>query len=201
MVTHSITDTNIPSTADKILAQEKLILLPAAYIPMAAEIFLKAMAACLKEVKSKKRPAAFCVDDLNGNMIFAGVVSYEPGEGGDEDAGNWTYVYTFNKSDIPEGSHIVKLNDTLVFPFINNTAYADYKCNFDTESLAVNSITTVLETIYHWLGDNAIADDEVAIDILGNLFKVSIINGEIVRSAEPSDELRTAIKSDSSIEV
>lgn len=200
MTTYELKDTSIPSNADKILTTEKLTLMPAAYIPMAADVFFKAIAEIMKETKNKKRPTAFCVDDMSGNMIFAAKVEYEPGEDNNEDGGNWTYIYTFNKTDLPENTHIIRLTDTLVFPFINNIAHHDYNFTFDKHELMVNVLTVLTECIYHWLADNASESDEVAIDINGNELKSSIVNGEIVRSATPSDEMRTAIKSDKDIE-
>lgn len=179
---------------------EKLgLVLDANYTERIADILFTSISEFLGKIKSTEHPVAFIFDELNGNFIAGAVVQYHAGKG-DKDPGNYSYIWTFDKSDIPDGSVEVRVIDQNFKTFFNGVSIQKYKMTVK-EEFFVNMIITLMKDISKWLDDNAAEGDITGIELDG-IFqaRVAVEGGEIVKSMEVIGDTKALIKSDASIE-
>ena len=153
----------------------------------------------LAQKKSKDKPAAFVFDELNGNFIMGADVEYHKGKDA-KDPGNYSYVWTFNKEDVPDKAVVVRLTDPEVKPIFN--MYTINKYNFSTDEKCIVTVYLFMaKMISKWLTDNASESDINGVE-LEEVFqaRVGVENGVVVKSIEPVGEIKVLIKDDASIE-
>lgn len=172
------------------------------YTNRVLKVFMEAVSECLGSIKRIEKPTAFVFNSLNGNFIMAAKVEYHPNEEKPDDlaAGNWSYVWTFDKEDI-EDCDVRTINDDLTKPFFINKAGQLFGMKFRDNSTMSMMMTTLAECISNWLNDNAREGEVIEIGEEG-IFKASVAveGGEIVKSMVPEGDAKILIKGDSQIQ-
>ena len=113
---------------------------------------------------------------------------------------NWSYVWTFDRADIPENSHEIHMTDVAAHNYFNAVSYDKYHMA-TKDNCIVNLYTKFMKVLSQWLSDNATADDVTSISQDGVFEARVAVEGEnIVKSIEVSGELKTLIKDDAAIE-
>ncbi|MGL5750093.1 MAG: hypothetical protein ACRCXT_06170 [Paraclostridium sp.] len=163
------------------------------------EAVIKAMSDFLGQAKSRDHKTAIALNDLKGNLVVAGVVTYhKPETEGAE--GNWSYVLTFDPTDLQDAKvHLVTdPHFETVFDKVMRQSYG----------LAVGYILQLCPTMIelfnvlkHWLDINAKDNEEVELDHPG-YFKATVVveNGEKILSITPAGEMKVLIKGDAALE-
>lgn len=194
-------ETNLPMNFSKGLFEEKMFDLAPEHTDKYADIIFTGTSAVLNAAKSKDHPVAVIFKRIDGTLVAAAIVQYFPNEDLAK-PGNWNLVWTFNETDIPEGTKIHDFStDQDIHPYYRAVAGDKYRIRFqNTESLTVVSIY-LLEHIKKWLDENASATEEVGVE-QDALFqaRVAVENGEKVFALEPKGEIKMLIKDDASIE-
>lgn len=157
--------------------------------------------ALLSAKKNQAKPTAFIIDELNGNFVMGAVVEYHAGKD-KKDPGNWSYAWTFNKSDIPENAEVFHIYDGMGSQmFFDSVAMNKYNFTMLSECI-VPTITGMAKTISKWLDDNVNENDIVGVELDGVFqARVAVEGGEVVKSIEVIGDTKAMIKNDASIEV
>ena len=149
-------------------------------------------------VKTKAQPIAVMVQDLKGNFIFAAVVSYNDADDEDEAAaGNWNYVFTFNKEDIPENATVYQVSNEQVSDTIATRGFDLCRLTFTEAGFCPSLAIDVFNCVKNFLDQNAPSTEGEKFDIeLDGYFEasVSIENGEKVFSIMPKGEMKSLVK-------
>jgi hypothetical protein len=197
MAVKKLMETTIPETYQNEMDAIGLIL-HATYCDKIADALFTGVSSCLNIIKRKDKPAAFIFDEINGNFVGGAVVSYHEGKNGDP--GNWSYIWTFNKEDIPENAKIVKITDSQTHNFFTSYTLQKYKFTL-MEQFIVDMYTVMIKCISKWLDDNANKDDVEGVELEGVfLAQVAVEGEEVVKTIEPLGETKVLIKDDASIE-
>ena len=164
------------------------------------DILFCGSAELLSNIKSTDRPAALVITALNGTTVAAGIVQYFENED-ESNPGNWSLVWTFNESDIPENAFRVSLSDGQVQPYYIGIATSKYGIQFKDSSAFENLLTEAVIYLKKWLDDNASETEEVSIEQDGVFVaRVAVENGEKVFSIEMDGLVKQLIKDDAAIE-
>ena len=100
-------------SAGRLIAEEDTILL-------CIKSTLMGMADYAAVVANKETPVYVVIPDLKGNNLLAAKVEWIPGDGDEEDTGNFTIGYTFD--EITDNLPQYKLSDPTTYPIIVNRA-------------------------------------------------------------------------------
>jgi hypothetical protein len=154
----------------------------------------------LNAFKNKEKPISFVFDRLDGSVIAAAICQYFPNED-DSKPGNWSLVWTFDESDIPENADRYSIVDERSHPFFRGIAGEKWGLKFKDISCLVTLTSYALEQIYKWLDENADSNNEVSVE-LESVFqaRVAVEDGQKVFALEPAGEIKMLIKDDASIE-
>ena len=191
-------DTSLPKNISQGLYQEKCFDVPDVFMDKVYYVLFYGVSRVLSRIKDKTKPAVFEISEISGKPIAAAICEYyEGGEG----PGNWSLVWTFNKEDIPADCIKVDMQNSLVDSDFDIVAGEKFGMIFENKSCRVTLLTYIVEQLYKWLDENAKEGSSVEIDLEG-VFKatVEVIDGKKVMSIEPSGEVKTLIKDDTSIE-
>ena len=193
-----LSESTLPDIYQKMTDEELKMIVQASYTPKVADVLFEGVTKCLASTKREDKPMAFVFEELNGNFIAAAIVEYH--SGGDEAGDNWSYVWTFDRTDIPESAKEIKLSDTLTHSFFNSTSSSKYRFAIRSECFA-SFYTCFMKVLSQWLTDNATAGDTVSL-IQDGVFeaRVTVENESVIKALEVSGELKTLIKDDAAIE-
>lgn len=141
---------------------------------------------------------ALVLRDEKGNFILAGVVKYHKPEKEDQ-AGNWSYEFTFNEEDVKE-VHQYLVTDATFMEVLQNVATAHSIVITDME-FAYDLIISFFVALKNVLEQNVTPTEECEIESEGFFVATSAVEGdEKVFSIVPSGEMKRLIKDDSTLE-
>lgn len=141
---------------------------------------------------------ALVLRDEKGNFILAGVVKYHKPEKEDQ-AGNWSYEFTFNEEDVKE-AHQYLVTDATFMEVLQNVATAHNIVITDME-FAYDLIISFFVALKNVLEQNVTPTEECEIESEGFFVATSAVEGdEKVFSIVPSGEMKRLIKDDSTLE-
>lgn len=198
MVAKKLMESNLPENYQRMLEQEAMQVIDSSHTSRVVEILFEAVSKCLAAMKTKDKAQAFVFEELNGTFIAGAIVQYH--DGGDNAGDNWSYVWTFDESDIPENSHLIKMTDIAAHEYFNSVSYDKFRSAVKDKCI-VQLYTKFMKVLSQWLEDNANPSDTVSISY-DHVFEAQVIvEGEkVIKSLEIDGELKTLIKDDSLIE-
>lgn len=136
--------------------------------------------------------------DEKGNFIIAGVVRYHAPEKEDQ-AGNWSYEFTFNEDDVKE-THQYIVTDSAFMEVLSSVAISHQIVITDME-FAMDLVIGFFVALKNVLEQNVTPTEEFEIESEGFFVATSAIEGdEKVYSIVPSGEMKRLIKDDSTLE-
>jgi len=149
--------------------------------------------------KSKKQSTAVAINDLKGNLLFAGIVAYHENEN-EEMPGNWSYEFTFDPEDIKDAK-VVNSTDGQITRFVQTAASNQYNMYFGNPTMIQVTLETFANTLKRWLDQNAREGEEVSVIEEGFFVASAVVeNGEKVFSVVPDGAMKKIIKDDAAIE-
>jgi len=194
-------ETSLPENYSRGLTDERGFTVAAMHADKIATLLFTGVSTCLKDAKSQEFPVAFAFEELNGDIIVAAIVQYYENEDAAQ-PGNWSYVWTFDKTDIPEGAKVIKMADQITHPIFIAIAGKKFGMGFENNAYLVDLLTYFTKQLSKWLQDNAKEGEEVGIELDG-IFqaRAAVEDGEVVKSIEVIGETNAIVKSDKNIEV
>lgn len=165
-----------------------------------AEVFINGTSYALKDAKSTEIPTAMVFEAPNGDMYAGAVVRYIPSQDPDM-PGSWSYIWTFDKDDIPENCRILRSSDTGFHSYFR-TMSSSFFFGFSEDSSITDMGNCIFKAISHWLQENAKPDEEVGVELEG-VFRARCVieDNEVKKSMELIGEAKAIIKDDQAIEV
>ena len=174
--------------------------------------FLQTTAQLLASHKSKDKPVAAVLTDVNGGFHFAAIVRFmtQNEEGGDE--GSWNLSMTFDEGDINEAEMtVIKFHESPEFRnLFTDVAHAEhgiiwrFKEGSDPNSVAEGSpiqvLTIMFAALKEYMALNVTIDPELSIGDLV-VFKSELSSDKVYIGVIPGATLKQLIKHDSSIGV
>ncbi|MGL5328049.1 MAG: hypothetical protein ACRDD7_02190 [Peptostreptococcaceae bacterium] len=149
--------------------------------------------------KSQETKTALAIEDLKGNLLLAGVVTYHANENEDM-PGNWSYQFTTDKEDLKEAK-VYKSTDLQFQKVFGNTAHNLYSVAFPGPEIVQSIMESAINILNQWLDANASATETVEIEEPGYFVaSVAIEGGEKVTSVVPDGAMKRLIKDDSALE-
>lgn len=195
----NINETALPQNLSRVLLEDKHLDVAAEHTAMIYDVLFTAVANLLNSAKSKEKPTAFVITRVDGSVVIAAILQYFPGET-KKDPGNWSLVWTFDQSDIPEGSLVINIADPNTHSYFASVFLEKYSIMEEDDTL-IDLFKTAAEQLHKWLDENAKAGEEVTIEEAGVFqARVAIENDEKVFSIEPDGEIKVLIKDDAAIE-
>lgn len=136
--------------------------------------------------------------DEKGNFIIAGVVKYHAPEKEDQ-AGNWSYEFTFNEEDIKE-THQYIVTDA-AFMEVLAAVGRTHQCIITDMEFAIDLVIGFFTALKNVLEQNVTPTEEFEIESEGFFVATAAIEGdEKAYSLVPSGEMKRLIKDDSTLE-
>lgn len=199
MAIQNIMETKIPELYTRSLYTEREYDLADEHTDKVLYSIVNGVSECLGDIKSKEYPVAFVFEENNLDFIIGAVVEYHKNE--DESLpGNWSYIWTFDKADIPENARIVNIDNNMS-AYFRGTADKKYGMGFKTLEALTELSRYLLRTISSWLDENAKEGEENGVQMEGTIiFRSTVEDGVIIKSAEPVGEVKVLIKGDAAIE-
>ena len=193
-------ETAIPENYVRGLDTENNVELGATHTDKVADILFTVVSNILKLAKSDKQPTVFKFENL-GDFIAGGIVTYHANDEADK-PGNWSYVWTFDKEDVPENAKVISITDPEIYPQFTGYAGNKWRIGFINRETMILMMNYLLQTIKNYLISNATLEEETAVELEGVFQARSIVeeNGEVVCSIEVVGETKAIIKSDEDIE-
>lgn len=141
---------------------------------------------------------ALVLRDEKGNFILAGVVKYHKPENEDQ-AGNWSYEFTFDEEDVKE-AHQYVVTDASFMEVLQKVAVNHSVVITDME-FAFDLIVSFFIALKNVLEQNVSPTEECEIESEGFFVATAAVEGdEKVFSIVPSGEMKRLIKDDSTLE-
>ena len=141
---------------------------------------------------------ALVLRDEKGNFMVAGVVKYHAPEKEDQ-AGNWSYEFTFNEEDVKE-AHQYLVTDAAFMEVLQGVATSHNIMIIDME-FALDLMVGFFAAIKNVLDQNVTAAEEFEIESEGFFVATAAVeDDEKVFSIVPSGEMKRLIKDDSTLE-
>lgn len=193
-------DTNLPAMYSKGLFEEKCSDLAPEHMDKMFDVIFTGVANLLNQAKSKDHPTAFTFRNIDSSLVAAALVQFFPNED-ESKPGNWSLVWTFDETDIPENALKIDFSDTQTHSYFRAVAGEKYGMRFEDVSSLVDCLTYALIQLKKWLDENAKEGAEVSVE-LDAIFqaRVSVENGEKVFAVEADGEIKNLIKDDAAIE-
>ena len=155
-----------------------------------------------RKVSKEDEAVALILQDTAGNFKFAGIVEYFPNLENPDEAGNWSYVMTFNEDDVVDlekRKTVKKLlaGDEAFKSIMDKTAYDIGGFVFEREIYIYDSCLLVIDTILQVLDHEAKEGEIVDVEMPG-YFKASVAveNGKKIFSIVPDGHMKQLVKSD-----
>ena len=198
MEAKKLMESTLPELYQRMLETEALQIIDSSHTNRVVEVLFEAVSKCLATMKTKDKAQAFIFEELNGAFIAGAVVQYH--DGGNDAGNNWSYIWTFDESDIPENSHLIKMTDIAAHEYFNSVSYDKFHTAVKDKCI-VQLYTKFMKVLSQWLSDNAVPGETVSI-CYDHVFeaRVDVEGEEIIKSLEVDGELKTLIKDDSVIE-
>lgn len=198
MAQKKLMETTLPEIYQRIVDEEANQIVDASQTSKIADVAFTGVSNCLSNMKLKEKPIAFVFEELNGNFDAGAVVKFH--DGGNDAGDNWSYVWTFNQEDIPEDAKVIKMADLPAHQYFNAVSGEKYRFSIK-DFCIVDLYTKFFKVLSAWLDENASKDEEVSI-VLDGVFEARVVvdGEEIIKSIEPSGEMKTLIKNDAAIE-
>ena len=154
----------------------------------------------LSAIKSKEnKDSALVINDLKGNFLFAGIVSYHENENVDM-PGNWSYEMTFNEEDIKDVKDIRLSNDTQFDIIAANSAYQLYCMKFVSHMYMHDMFIEAINTLVKYLDENAREGEVVEVELPGYFTAtVEVRDGKKEFAIVPDGAMKRIIKDDSAL--
>jgi len=198
MAVKKLMETTLPEIYQRVADEEANQIIDASRTSMIADVAFTAVSNCLSAMKLKEKPIAFVFEELNGQFNAGAVVKFH--DGGNDAGDNWSYVWTFNKEDIPEDAKVIKMSDNPAHQYFN--AVSGQKYHYSLKDFCItDTYTKFFKVLSSWLDENATPGETTSI-VLDGVFeaRVDVDGEEIIKSIEPSGEIKTLIKNDAAIE-
>lgn len=172
-------------------------------VDMLVKITFNGITDFLSLSKNKSVPQVVLVQDIKGNNIAFGCVSYDKAEDSDDEAdGSWEYFWSFNTDDIPENATVYTIDNESVQKIIAKRGHN--MCRMVVGVLNYLSIATViiLNAVRDTLDQQNVVNGETFTIDLPGFYEASVTveNGEKVFSILPKEEMKVLIKDDQSLE-
>ena len=152
----------------------------------------------LKKNRDDENGTALVLRDEKGNFILAGVVKYHKPENEDQ-AGNWSYEFTFNEEDVKE-AHQYIVTDASFMEVLQNIAI-EHSISITDMNFAFDLVVGFFIALKNVLEQNVTPTEEFEIESEGYFVATAAIEGdEKVYSLIPSGEMKRLIKDDSTLE-
>lgn len=153
----------------------------------------------LKKNREDINGTSLILRDEKGNFITAGVVKYHAPEKEDQ-AGNWSYEYTFNEEDVKE-THQYVVTDAAFMEVLSKVA-VNHQVVITEMEFALDIVIAFFTALKNVLENNVTPTEEFEIESEGFFVATSAIEGdEKVYSLVPSGEMKRLIKDDTTLEV
>ena len=193
-------ETTLPQMYSKALFEEKCFDLAPEHTDKMFDTLFTGTSNLLKSIKSLEKPVAFLIKELNGKMVAAAICQYFKNDDASQ-PGNFSLVWTFDESDIPENALITSIDDTKTHSFFIAVAGSKYGIRFKDASCIVNTLGYTMVQLKKWLDENAKEGTIVSVELDG-IFqgRVEVQNGVKVFAVEPDGEIKNLIKDDAAIE-
>lgn len=193
-------ETTLPQMYSKALFEEKCFDLAPEHTDKMFDTLFTGTSNLLKSIKSLEKPVAFLIKELNGKMVAAAICQYFKNDDASQ-PGNFSLVWTFDESDIPENALITTIEDTKTHSFFIAVAGSKYGIRFKDASCIVNTLGYTMVQLKKWLDENAKEGTIVSVELDG-IFqgRVEVQNGVKVFAVEPDGEIKNLIKDDAAIE-
>ena len=155
-----------------------------------------------RKVSKADEATALVLQDINGNFKFACIVEYHINDTNPDEPGNWSYVMTFNQSDLEdlEKRKTVKkylVGDDTFRRIIDKCGYDVGGLQFERDTFYHDSCIIVIETLLQVLDHEAKEGEVVDIEMPGYFtMSVAVENGNKVFSITPDGQIKALIKSD-----
>ena len=165
---------------------------------MIAKTMFNGITDYLNITKNKDTPIVVLIQDTKGEKIAFACVEYDKSEDNEASDGSWTYFWSYNMSDIPEGATVYVIDQEPVQRVIakrgHNMCYMVVGVLNFLSTLCCITFSIVHDT----LDQQDVAEgDEYTIELPGFFeASVSIENGEKAFSITPKEEMKVLIKSD-----
>lgn len=195
-------ETKIPEDVSKDLATKNVIV-GSMHVSKLAKMMMVATAKCLGEIKDKDVRKAIIFEAVDGRFLLGAIISYDNTT--DTEVGNWTFEWTFNKeivaNNVKPENIIHGTNSKIFSTYLVEAAITLYSIRFESESLTIKAIVTLIDTILHWLEDNA-KDGEKETIVLDGVFRASaeVVDGSIQKTIDVDGEIKTLVKGDGIIQ-
>ena len=165
-----------------------------------ADITFTAAAMVLNGYKTKEQPVALKFNRNDGSMVAAGLVQFFENEDNDN-PGNWSLVFTFDESDIPDNCKVITMDNPSIHPFFRSVGGDKYHLTFKTVQTVIDLPVYFFEQLRKWLDENTKEGEEISIECDG-IFQArgAVEGGEKVFAIEPSGEIKMLVKDDAAIE-
>ena len=193
-------ETTLPQNYSKGLFEEKSYDLAPEHTDKISYTAFTGVSQLLAEQKSKERPTAYIMSRMDGKIVAAAICQYFESE--DKDTpGNWSLVWTFDETDIPDNALKISISDVNSHPYFRAIAGDKWGMKFKDQACIIILITYFFEQLYKWLDGNAAEDEEVII-VQESVFQARVVvdNGQKVFAIEPLGEIKMMIKDDKAIE-
>lgn len=193
-------DTSLPQNYSKGLFEEKNFDLSDTHTDKMFDVLFTATAGLLNDTKNKQRPAVFCFSKIDNSIIAGAICQFFENEDSSK-PGNWSLVWTFDETDIPENALVMNFKDPQTHSYFRGIAGDKYGMRFKDPTCLTTCLTYALEQLYKWLDENAAEDKEVSIELDGVFqARVAVEGGAKVFAIEPAGEIKMMIKDDAAIE-
>ena len=159
-----------------------------------------------RKVSKENEASALILNDINGNFKFAGIVEYHPNTDNPDEPGNWSYVLTFNESDITDLEKTKTVNkylfgDNAYRSIENDVTYDVGGFTYKNDTYSYDSAILIIDSLIQCLDHEAIAGQVVEIEMPGYFTaSVAVENDEKVFSIVPDGHMKALIKSDVHLE-
>lgn len=160
------------------------------------KVVMFAISDFLKKKKQKGQEVGFEIRDINGVFKLGAIVGYEePSE--EDNAGNWTYAFTFSEDDMKQCTLKFDIGDAAFQYVFGQDAYEQQRMKFDSYQQVYGCLIDSAECLYEFLDQNASETTEVELELEGYFIaKVTIEDGEKVMSLTPDGAMKTLVKGD-----
>lgn len=197
-----LNETNIPQNFSTGMYNDKGYDISRDHTSLVADILFTGVSECLGDIKTKEQPVAFVFKKNNDEFIAAAVVQYIENTDDKNQAGAWSYVWTWNQEDVPKNAKLVGPEDANLGVYFRGVSKNKYGAAFRDQAAIIEVTRYFLETLSKWLDENAVDTEEIAVEEPG-VFQAAIVieNDQRIKSLVPEGEIKKLIKDDSAIEV
>ena len=199
---NKLSETSIPQNYSTGLYNDKSYDLSAELTATVADIIFTSTSECLGNYKTKEHPVAFIYKRNNDDFIAGAVIKYMPNEDDKSKPGSWSYVWTWNKEDIPNNATLIDISSLDCYEYFRGTARSKYSIAFKDQAAIYEITRYFLEVVKKWLDDNASDTEEIGVQLEGVFVATAAVeNGVVYKSLVPEGEIKKLIKDDAAIEV